>query len=112
MDKHEKRQRLIAMRECLRQAQKLLATKYEGHCLLDGEQFICSAIKKTNCDHTVTTDAQAYVYKALQGEYVFESIMRKLNPGRSFSFEEIMQLRRRFIDDLCHRINQELGKLA
>ena len=102
-----KRARLIAMRECLRQVQKLLPVSR-----MTGTQFICIVIGHTTCSDKTKADTDSYVTRALDGHFTFNSCMDALNPGRGFGCTEIMTLRRKFIDILCHRINVELAQLG
>lgn len=108
MIKQEKRQRLIAMRECLRQVQQLLP---ETSSFISS-QFICTHIPDTDCTAEVQQLTKNYVMRAIKPDFTFNGCIERLNLGRNFSNREMMQLRHRFIDDLCNRINSELEQLG
>lgn len=111
MNKQEERRRLINMRECLRQAQQHLTTTYNEYVRSDKQQYICTAAEKTDCGRQAIDDTRNLIMRAITPYMSYEGWHLAHHKYRRPSFEQLMALRKKWVDQLCRDINKRLHQL-
>jgi hypothetical protein len=98
-----KRQRLINMRECLRAVQVKMKAG-------EGSQFICLSAQLSNSNFQAKKDTCSLVSRAIDPYGTFCGWLKRNNRGRRYTHNQIMKLRIKWIDQLCHDISVEIDK--
>lgn len=111
MDKNEERQRLINMRKCLRWVQTVLPRNFAEENMSKGSEFICANVRRSPYDLQTQQDTIRLIERAINPHLTFNVWMLVHNSNRyGFSFEELMEYRQRWIDQLCRDITKQLRK--
>lgn len=100
-----KKERILAMRECLQQVRQKLV-----HRLKTGvytSQYICCQVDYTNYDEDTKADTRAWIDKAIYPHYTFNGWMDAHNNDRVFTTNQLVQLRIKWIDQLCRSLTKQ-----